>query len=64
MQHRQTQHNKETEMKPLTTKERAELKRLTRKIRSSRATIREFNRAFSLTNRDHAEVKLNQKTTA
>ena len=43
-------------MKALTKKERNELKRLTRKIRSAKATQREFLRAISLTNRDHANV--------
>ena len=44
-------------MKALDKKERSELKRLTRKIRSQRATLREVNRAIDLTNRDHAQVK-------
>lgn len=44
-------------MKALTKKERSELKRLTRRIRTQRATLREVNRAIDLTNRDHAEAK-------
>ena len=47
-------------MKPLTKEERAELKRLTRRIRTSKATQREFLRAIDLTNRDHAEVRREQ----
>ena len=44
-------------MKPLDKKERAELKKLTRKIRTQKATYREFQRAISLTTRDHSQVK-------
>ena len=44
-------------MNPLTKKERAEFKRLKRRIRTSKATQREFLRAISLTNRDHAEAR-------
>ena len=47
-------------MEKLTKKERTELKRLTRKIRSSKATRREVLRAIDLTNRDHAQVKAEQ----
>ena len=46
-------------MKALDKKERAELKKLTRKIRTQKATLREVNRAIDLTNRDHSEVKEN-----
>jgi len=44
-------------MKALNQKERAELKKLTRKIRTQKATYREFQRAISLTNRDHSQVE-------
>ena len=44
-------------MKALDKKERAELKKLTRRIRTQKATLREVNRAIDLTNRDHAEVR-------
>ena len=47
-------------MKALDKKERAELKKLTRRIRTQKATLREVNRAIDLTNRDHAEVKRSQ----
>ena len=43
-------------MKALDKKERSELKKLTRKIRTQKATLREVLRAIDLTNRDHAEV--------
>lgn len=43
-------------MTPLDKKEQAELKRLTRKIRTGKATQREFLRAISLTNREHANM--------
>ena len=52
------------DMKPLTKQERAELKKLVRKIRTSKATQREFLRAITLTNRDHAEVRATQKIDA
>ena len=45
-------------MKPLTPEERKELKRLTRRIQTQRATVRELHRAFSLINRDHAEARI------
>ena len=41
----------------MTKKERAELKKLTRRIRTQKATLREVNRAIDLTNKDHAEVR-------
>lgn len=50
-------------MTPLTKKEKAELKKLVRKIRTNRATRGEFLRAFSLTNRDHAEAKRTEETS-
>ena len=46
-------------MKALTKQDRTELKKLTRKIRTGKATQRDFLRAMSLTNRDHAEVRAN-----
>ena len=47
-------------MTPLSTQERAELKKLTRRIRTQRATYRELQRAIDLTNRDHDQVKERQ----
>jgi hypothetical protein len=47
-------------MKELTTQERTELKRLTRRIRTNKATRREVLRAIDLTNRDHANYKERQ----
>ena len=44
-------------MKALDKKEISELKKLTKKIRTGKATQREFLRAISLTNRDHDEVR-------
>jgi len=48
-------------MKALNKKEQAELNKLNRKIQTGKATQREFLRAISLTNRDHAEVREEQK---
>jgi hypothetical protein len=41
----------------LTKAEKAELKKLTRRIRTQRATFRELLRAIDLTNRDHKAVR-------
>jgi len=43
-------------MNALTPAERMELRKLTRRIRTQRATLREVNRAIDLTNRDHRSV--------
>ena len=43
-------------MKALDKKERAELKKITRKIRTGKATRREFLRAIALTTRDQAQA--------
>ena len=48
-------------MKALNAKEKTELKRITKKIRTGKATQRELLRAISLTNRDHAEAKRQQQ---
>lgn len=42
-------------MAPLTKAEKTELKRITRRIRTGKATTREVLRAISLTNRDQAQ---------
>jgi hypothetical protein len=44
-------------MKPLDKREQTELKRLTRRIRTNKATRREVLRAIDLTNRNHAQIK-------
>jgi len=48
-------------MTTLNKQERTELKKLTRKIRTQRATLREVKRAIDLTNRDHHDVKANME---
>ena len=46
-------------MNALTPAERMELRKLTRRIRTQRATLREVKRAIDLTNRDHRNVDRN-----
>jgi len=51
-------------MNALTPAERMELRKLTRRIRTQRATLREVNRAIDLTNRDHRNVDRNVERDA